>query len=466
MKFQVISHGCMLIEHSGKRLLIDPWILGSAYWRSWWHFPESVPLNDDMLSADWIYLTHQHFDHFHYPSLRKFRKNLTVLIPRRPVPSMERALTELGFSNVLSMPPGKTKALDGGFSLTSYQGGWMDDSAIVIQCDGTTLIDLNDCKLEDTILDKIVRRHGPIDFVFRSHSSAQAYPQCYTSPNPEDLTLRKKEDYIRDFINTAQRCQARYAIPFASNVCFLHRETIDKNEDSVDPCMLAAQFMKQKKAGDPEIVVMLPGATWDSKEGFSLVPGDVFNRKAEEIARLAFKYRDTLAAQDELERNKTLCYETFISYMGRFLRSLPWFLRTVYTAKIAYHVTAPQESWWVLDFKTRRVSRMDRKPDDAASITEVTPGLLQDALEKGIVNFIDISKRLKVELRAGGTLDHFMYRELLTIYEQGYFPLWRNLNPRFLGVWFQRREEIWGYIRKTLRGREFLIPRVEPVKQN
>lgn len=464
MKFQIISHACMLIEHSGKRLLLDPWIVGSAYWRSWWHFPESVPLNDNMLSADWIYLTHQHFDHFHYPSLRKFSRELMILIPRRPVSSMEQALTDLGFTNVLSMPHGKTIALEGGFSLTSYQGSWNDDSAIVIQCNGTTLINLNDCKFEDAVLDKIVRRHRPIDFVFRSHSSAQAYPQCYSSPNPEDLTLRKNEDYLRDFINVARHCRARYAIPFASNVCFLHRETIGKNEDSVDPHMIAAQYAKQKKAGDPEVAVMVPGATWASKEGFRLLPGNVFDRKAKEIARLTAKHRDALAAQNELERSKTLQYETFASYMGGFLRSLPWFLKFVYTAKIAYYVNVPQESWWILDFKTRRVSRVDRKPDDAASITEVTPGLLQDALEKGIVNFIDISKRIKVHLHAGSTLDHFMYRELLTLYEQGYFPLWKNLNPRFLGVWFRRRREAWGYVSKVFRGRKSLIPRVGAVR--
>jgi hypothetical protein len=128
-------------------------------------------------------------------------------------------------------------------------------------------------------------------------------------------------------------------------------------------------------------------------------------------------------------------------------------------------VNGPQESWWVLDFKTRRVSRVDCKPDDVVSITEVTPGLFQDALEKGIVNFIDISRRLKVQLRAGGAVDHFVFRELLTLYEQGYFPLWMNLNPRFLGVWLRRRQEIWGYISKALRGREFLIPRVGPAKE-
>lgn len=465
MKFQVISHACMLIEDSGKQLLLDPWIIGSAYWRSWWHFPESVPPNDAILSADWIYLTHQHFDHFHYPSLRKFRKDLPILVPRRPVPSMEQALADLGFTNVIPMTYGKTMTLDGGFSLTSYLGGWKDDSAIVIQCDGTTLINFNDCKLEDAVLDRIVQRHGPIDFVFRSHSSAQAYPQCYTSPSHEDLTLRKNEDYIRDFFNAARRCRARYAIPFASNVCFLHRETIGKNDYSVFPDVLAAEYARQKKAGGPKVVVMLPGATWDSKEGFHLVPGTVLERKAEEIARLAVKHRDALAAQDELERNKRLQYETFASYMGGFLRSLPWFLRFVYRAKIAYHVNVPQESWWILDFKTRRVYRTDRKPDDAASIIEVTPGLLQDALEKGIVNFIEISKRLKVHLREGQALDHLISRELLTLYEQGYFPLWKNLNPRFLGVWFRRRREIWSYVCKAFRGRKSFIPKVGPVEE-
>jgi hypothetical protein len=209
---------------------------------------------------------------------------------------------------------------------------------------------------------------------------------------------------------------------------------------------------------------MLPGATWDSKEGFSLVPDDIFQRKDEEIARLAAKHQDALAAQDEMER-KTLCYETFASYMERFLTSLPWFLRFLYRAKIAYHVNTPQESWWILDFKARRVSQIASKPDDVVSITEVAPGLLQDALEKGIVNFIDISGRLKVQLRPGGTVDHFVFRELLTLYEQGYFPLWKNFNPRFLSVWLRRRQEIWSYVAKTLRGRESLIPRVGPAKE-
>ena len=45
----------------------------------------------------------------------------------------------------------------------------------------------------------------------------------------------------------ARRCGARYAVLFASNVCFLRRETIDKNEDSVEPSMLAEHYAKQQR---------------------------------------------------------------------------------------------------------------------------------------------------------------------------------------------------------------------------
>lgn len=460
MKFQVVSHACMLVENSGRRLLVDPWVVGSAYWRSWWHFPEAVPINEQILSADWIYLTHQHFDHFHYPSLRRFRREVTVLVPHRAVPSMEREIGNLAFTNIVSMPHGKTLELDGGFRLTSYQGGWMDDSTLVIQCDGTTLLNLNDCRLEDRVLDWVIRRHGPIDFVFRSHSPAQAYPACYTSPSPRDLEYRQPDDYIRDFVNTARRCRARYAIPFASNVCFLHPETIDKNAAVVDPNEVVLRCQERAQPGDGEAVVMLPGATWDSREGFRLVPIDIFARREKEVRRLAAKHRDAIAAQDAYEQSKRLEYGTFEDSMTRFLESLPWLLRFFYRCRLAYYVRGDREEWWVLDFRTRKVSRLDRKPADVVSITEVTPGLLQDALEKGIVNFIDISKRLKVELAPGKAIDHFIYRELMTLYEQGYLPLWNNLNPRFLNVWLRRHREIRSYLRKAVRGLRSFIPEV------
>ena len=52
MKFTVIGHACLFIETSGERILVDPWLAGSCYWRSWWHFPPNTDLRPEFLSPE------------------------------------------------------------------------------------------------------------------------------------------------------------------------------------------------------------------------------------------------------------------------------------------------------------------------------------------------------------------------------------------------------------------------------
>ena len=81
MRLKVIGHSCLLIETRAGTILVDPWLFGSCYWRSWWHFPPSPPPDEEMLNPDFVYLTHHHFDHFHYPSLRRINRSARMLIP-------------------------------------------------------------------------------------------------------------------------------------------------------------------------------------------------------------------------------------------------------------------------------------------------------------------------------------------------------------------------------------------------
>jgi UDP-MurNAc hydroxylase len=261
--------------------------------------------------------------------------------------------------------------------------------------------------------------------------------------------------------NCAAKRKARYAIPFASNVCYLHRQTIDKNSDTISPLAILEAYRKTE--GDTtDVVVMLPGAEWDSQKGFTLVSTDVLRDREREIERLAHKHAEALNSQDELEARTLLRYETFEKYMSAFLRSLPWLLRFFHRAKIAYHIrgSGPEE-WWILDFGARKVLRSTEMPTEASSIISVAPGLLQDAMEKEIVNFVDISKRLHVRLKPGRVIHHFLFKELITMYEMGYFPLWRNVNQRFITCWFVRRRELLPYLQKVFRGGRAFVPKVE-----
>jgi UDP-MurNAc hydroxylase len=89
MKFVVLSHAGLAIEHKGVRMVCDPWLIGSCYWRSWWNFPEPDPALIENLAPRFIYLTHLHWDHFHGPSLKKlFDPKTTVIVPKVPTHRM------------------------------------------------------------------------------------------------------------------------------------------------------------------------------------------------------------------------------------------------------------------------------------------------------------------------------------------------------------------------------------------
>src|SRR5262249_25553706 len=214
MRFTILSHAGMLVETSGVKLVTDPWILGSCYWRSWWNYPRPAAFSAH--DVDYIYLTHMHWDHFHGPSLRKFSPNVTILVPEAPTRCLLNDLADFSCKSVVELPHGRTIHLCPNLRLTSYHYGLNTDSALIIDDSNTVLADLNDCKLAGAPLHQVMKRHPKIDFLLRSHSSAQPYPHCVDAEDPADLQFRKNEDYVADFVDSAALMKPRFAIPFAS----------------------------------------------------------------------------------------------------------------------------------------------------------------------------------------------------------------------------------------------------------
>ena len=108
------------IEHQGRTLLIDPWLMGSAYWRSWWNYP---PVRTDRiaeLQADFVYLSHIHWDHFHGPSLRALGANTQFLIPEDRYTRMRDDLVGMDFKHVHEIAHGRTFQLGPQFALVPY----------------------------------------------------------------------------------------------------------------------------------------------------------------------------------------------------------------------------------------------------------------------------------------------------------------------------------------------------------
>lgn len=450
MRFKILSHAGMLVEAGGIKLVSDPWILGSSYWRSWWNYPTPAPCPFEEVSH--IYLTHLHWDHFHGPSLRKFPRSTTILVPEAPTTRLMEDIVDFGFQKVVELPHGKTVSLASNFRVTSYQFGLATIDSILIVDDGnTTLANLNDCKIAGLPLRQVLKRHPHIDFMFRSHSSASPYPFCIEAEDKSDLRYRTNKDYVADFVITAQLLKPRYAVPFASNHCFLHKETWELNETIVNPFDVK-RFYDQHKIDGTECVVMVAGDSWHDKDGFTLVASqDVFTerqRHLEEYARDVAPVLESYYRKEDLAR---LSFKSFEAYFKKFMDSLPWFSHLVFKAVVVFELQGQPGTFWVLDFGTKRVFEAKESLPDYALRIRVHPAVLRDCVQRRMLAVFFPSKRLRIEMRKGKVKDFFVLDQVIELYEYMFIPLRNMLSVRFIKNWLRRWREILHFTMLAIR---------------
>jgi UDP-MurNAc hydroxylase len=438
VKFTIVSHACMYVEHEGTSVLIDPWIVGSCYWRSWWNFPEPSQELVDSLRPDFIYLTHLHWDHFHGPSLRRFPRTTKILIPKTLGSRFRDDLEWLGFTDIVEIPHAGRASLAPGFDLHSFQFGHPTDSAVVITDGKTVLFNVNDTKLFGAPLAQIKRQFKSFDFVFKSHSSASPIPYCIEGYEGRFSELLSRQDYIEEFASFGLHVGARYAVPFASNHCFLHRDTIRFNDTAVNPEDVRDHYNARAEAmGHPSRArVMPPGSSWDDKTGFDIRPFD-YTKRADYIAQLQAKYRDKLEAQYALEAEARVEVPAVTAYFTAFFEALPGALARSIGGRIVLRAGEQTPTDVVLDFAKRRVVVGEHVlPDDI--VIEVPPLVLNDLVTKRMFSAWTPSKRLRIHLPGTSLRPLLTFLTVIDYYETGYLPLRSLLSLRFV-AWSGRR---------------------------
>ena len=448
MKFTILSHAGMLIEAAGTKLVCDPWILGSCHWRSWWNYPKAAEFRKD--DVNFIYLTHLHWDHFHGPSLRKFPKSATILVPAEPSTRMMDDLVGFGFAKIIELPHGKTHTLAPGLRVTSYQFGLALDSVLVVDDGCTVLVNMNDCKIRGLSLRYLIKRHPKVDFLFRSHSSAQAYPVCVEASNLAELRYRTNEDYMEDFIAATRLVRPRYAIPFASNHCFLHKETRHFNDTVVSPIHVKRSFDRNKPAAS-ECVVMVPGDSWDSQRGFHLQEHTFFSDRDRHLDEYAAEVAPILEDYYRKEDAVQVPFGAFEHYFRGLMDSLPWFSRFLFKPVVAFQVRQNPQTLWVLDFEKKEIFEAPSGSVNYSFRITVHASVLWECVVKGMFTVFTPSKRLAVHANEGGVKDFFIFSQLLELYEYGFLPLRKCFSSRSLRSWALRWRELVDYSSAVLR---------------
>ena len=84
MKIEFINHACYIVDTGKVRILCDPWLHGQAFDRGWEHLVETpVKIND--LDYDYIWISHEHPDHFSVQDLMRLKVHKLYSIKKQKI---------------------------------------------------------------------------------------------------------------------------------------------------------------------------------------------------------------------------------------------------------------------------------------------------------------------------------------------------------------------------------------------
>ena len=455
MKFTVVSHACLYVEHEDIRLVIDPWFIGSCYWRSWWNYPEVSEELIDTIKPTHIYLTHLHWDHYHGPTLRKLESfNPTVLLPKHLNKRMKNdLLRDFNFSNIKELDHGKKHKLREYFQLTSYQfNPVIIDSSLVIESDGVTLLNSNDSKTFGLSLRHIINNHPNIDFAFRSHSSATPIPQCVRNMNVEE-TNRRPLDYADDFIAFAKATRCKYIVPFASSHIYLHDLSKKFNKYYSDPLFVKRQFDLKINSGQ-KCKIMVSGSSWSKKNGFNIKNHDFANLNSD-IALYTLKNKEKIEKQIKLGEQKKLNIKAFENYYHRFLNACnsPYKLLNFRFGFLINENKSSTKFLCIIDGiknKTEVIkitSEEEFYKNKLAFIIKTPLNIFNDCNKKLMHNTFTPSKLLEIITTKKNSLKLVSkYFNLIDLYENDSLPIYKILSLRNIIIVLRRWRELFDIV--------------------
>ena len=452
MKFTVVSHACLYVEHEDIRLLVDPWIIGSCYWRSWWNYPEVSKDLIDKIKPTHIYITHLHWDHYHGPSLRKFQEfDPIFLFPKHFNKRMKNdLLRDFKFTKIRELNHGQKYHLSNNFQIASYQfNPLIIDSSLVIEADGVNLLNCNDSKTFGSSLKQIINNHSHIDFAFRSHSSASPIPHCIKNIDVYK-TDRSPSDYADDFIAFAKAINCKYIIPFASSHIYLHKLSKKYNRFYSDPSFIKNQF-KSKINNHQICEIMTSGSSWSKDKGFCLKNHDFSNLKSD-IEKYSIKYKNKIDKQININKKQKLNKKAFVNYYTKFLKSssFPINLTNFRFAFIINEQLNDKNYLCIVNGTKKKTDIIEIYNDEEIYkhkldfVIKTPTNVFNDCNIKRMHNTYTPSKLLEIIiLKKRGYKSLNRYFSLVDLYENDSLPFYKLINIRNLIIIFRRYREIF-----------------------
>ncbi len=215
-----ISHACLLFNFGNIKLITDPWLKGPCFLNSWWHKP--APSDDaleQLLSADLVYISHNHPDHMHEETLQylyQHRPDMPIIIPNFKTKSTETPIRHIGFKNVHPLIFNQIFEINNHKLFISIlkSGDFRDDSGLYVSYGKKQAL----LTVDSSALNHY---HLPmnIDILATSFAGgASGHPWCFNHySEDEKLTISsKRRQSVKNSVNRyVEACQPKAYMPYA-----------------------------------------------------------------------------------------------------------------------------------------------------------------------------------------------------------------------------------------------------------
>jgi len=242
MQVKYINSATVIIENKGIRVLCDPWLLDGAYYGSWCHYPPLENVPEDFSNVDYIYISHVHPDHMHVDTLKRFPKNIPILIHAYEHRFLRGLISSIGFTNIIEVSHKEIFELGKGFNLEilaaddcdpekcglfmgcnvgpGYTKSLNIDTVAVFNYKDKTIVNTNDSPydISKEVCGYIKNKYKCIDILLVGYLGAGPFPQCFPSmpDNEKEIACTtKKYSFYQQTVNYILKLQPRIFIPFA-----------------------------------------------------------------------------------------------------------------------------------------------------------------------------------------------------------------------------------------------------------
>ncbi len=402
-RLKTVGHATLLLFEDDKPLIAtDPWLIGSAYWRSWWleKYPTEEEFNQ-VKRAEYVYITHSHPDHFHYPTIRKLGKPST-LHPRFP----RYELTEFLESNdfpVKVLEPWHWYNLSEEVKIASIPSP-IDDSILILETPNAYVANLNDAvpriNLLKFIRSEMLTKDKPL-VMLKSYSPASIASAIYREG--VQTQMKDKKDYAETAMRLAQALGANYFVPFASQAFFSRSDSKWANDYKVTYEDLK-HYWSDKNVTPCELFAEIDLDTFSVSSSYSNVNRALDDTKRQKVAEREDEEENFILPADFADKLQ--------KYMGEI-----YFLRTFFRRGIGWKITTSGKAFFY-NTKTGKVE--NGIPEDYDVIISLPDKVLYESLENNVLTDLGITMFIKVETRRSNRFTYGLFL-LMGIHDYGHF---------------------------------------------